>query len=597
MKRAIVRLVAVAGLVAVVQPAAAQGMKKSASVDQDAAGVGVITITGAPAERPGPFDWLSGGSTLTLRTLVQGIHKAAEDDSLKALVLKLDDATLSATQVEEIIDAIDAAQDAGKKVYVVADAYNTTDLMLAAAADESIVHHGSPVSLPGLYMEQYYLKDMFDWVGIDASFEQVGEYKGADETYTRSEPSPAWEENISQLLDSMYANVRSVIKEGQGLSDAELDSAMERAFYTSAETAVDLGLIDEATNLGTLESSLEEDLGSDVRWDTDLIAEGKGSGFDSSNPFAFFSMLSKDPSNKPTRPTIAVVHIDGVIMDGDSKESGMFGSSSVGSRTIRGVLKELQDDDLVKGVVIRVNSPGGSATASEVIWRAARDVAEEKPVYVSVGNMAASGGYYIAVSGDKIFVNPSSIVGSIGVVGGKLAMAGVFDKLHVNVIGRGRGPRAELFGSSKPWDDTQRAAVREMMTETYELFESRVSAGREGIDLDKTARGRLFTGDKAIGLEMADEIGTLTDTIESLAADLDLSTYDVLDYPGPMSIQDLLEEFSGSMVASPIQGVEQIVQNLVGEKAWPVVRQRIDAAVMLRDQPVMLMDPNVLIFR
>lgn len=597
MNRSVLRMVAAAGVIALVQPAAAQGMKKSASVDLTSAGVGVITISGAPAERPGPFDWLSGESTMTLRSLVQGIQKATADDGLRALVLKLDDAALGATQVEEIVDAIKDAQHAGKTVYVVADGYSTTGLMLAAAADESIVHHGSPVSLPGLYMEQYYLKDMFEWVGIEASFEQVGEFKGADETYTRSEPSPEWDQNISQLLDSMYDNVRSVIKDGNGLSDAELDAAMERAFYTSAETAVDLELIDRSTNLGSLEEVLEEDLGADVRWNTKLIAEGTGSAFDAANPFAMLSMLSKDPSNKPVRDTIAVVHIDGVIMDGDSSEGGLFGSQSVGSRTIRGVLKELEDNDLVKGVVMRINSPGGSATASEVIWRAVRDVAEEKPVYVSVGNMAASGGYYIAVSGDKIFVNPSSIVGSIGVVGGKLAMEGVFDKVHVNVVGRGRGPRAELFGSTKPWDASQRAAVREMMTETYDLFTSRVEAGREGIELDKTARGRLFTGDKAIGLKMADEIGSLTDTIEALADRLDLDSYDVLDYPGPMSLQDLLEQFSGGMVASPISGIGAALQQIVGPEAWPAISQRIDAAVMMRGQPVMLLDPTVLIVK
>ena len=597
MNRSIVRLVGAAGLIAIAQPALAQGLKKSTSVDLTSAGVGVITISGAPGERPGPFDWLSGETTLTLRTLVQGIQKAAEDDGLRALVLKLDDAALGATQVEEIVDAIKDAQHAGKTVYVVADGYNTTDLMLAAAADESIVHHGSPVSLPGLYMEQYYLKDMFEWVGIQASFEQVGEFKGADETYTRSEPSPEWDQNISQLLDSMYDNVRAVIKDGNGMSDAELDAAMERAFYASAETAVQLELIDRSTNLGTLEGILEDDLGAEVRWNTKLITEGTGSAFDASNPIAILSMLSKDPSNKPVRDTIAVVHIDGAIMDGDSAEGGLFGSSSVGSRTIRGVLKELQDDDLVKGVVLRINSPGGSATASEVIWRAVRDVAEEKPVYVSVGSMAASGGYYIAVSGDKIFVNPSSIVGSIGVVGGKLAMSGLFDKMHVNVVGRGRGPRAELFGSSKPWDASQRAAVREMMTETYDLFTSRVEAGREGIELDKTARGRLFTGDKAIDLKMADEIGSLTDTIEALADTLELGGYDVLDYPGPLSFKDLFKQFSGGMVASPVSGIGAALQQIVGPEAWPVVRQRLDAAIMMRGQPVMLLDPAVLIVK
>ena len=597
MNRRIGRLLALAGVIAVAQPSLAQGMKKSNSFDVDTAGVGVITISGAPAERPGPFDWISGENTLTLRSLVKGIEKAAGDDGLRALVLKLDDAALSATQVEELIGAIEDAQDAGKTVYVVADTYNTTGLMLAAVADESIVHYGSPVSLPGLYMEQYYLKDMFDWVGIEASYEQVGDYKGADETYTRSEPSPEWQQNISQLLDSMYANVREILKDGNHMSDSELDSAMEKAFYTSAETAVELDLLDRSTNLGELEEVLEDDLGGDVKWTTNLIDQGSGSSFDSSNPFAIFSMLSKDPTNKPVRPTIAVVHIDGVIMDGDSSEGGLFGSKSVGSRTIRGVLKEVGDNDLVKGVVIRINSPGGSATASEVIWRAVREVADEKPVYVSVGNMAASGGYYIAVSGDKIFVNPSSIVGSIGVVGGKLALEGAYNKVHVNVVGQGRGPRAALFGSSKPWDASQRAAVRDMMTETYELFTSRVEEGRDGIDLDKTAKGRIFTGNKAIGLKMADEIGSLTDTIESLADELEMSNYDVLDYPGPMNFEDLMKQFTGGMVSSPIKGVESVVQGIVGPQAWPAVRERIDGAVMLKNQPVMLMDPNILIIK
>ncbi len=597
MKRSISSLIALAGAAAIALPAVSQSAKKSSSNRSNRAEVGVITIAGTPSERPGPFDWLSGEATPTLRSLVLGIKAAAEDDDLRALVVKLDDAAIGASHVEELRSAFQIAQDAGKKIYVVADSYSTTGLMLAAAADESIVHHGSPVSLPGLYMEQYYLNDMFKWIGAEASFEQVGQYKGADETYTRTEPSAPWEENISQLLDSMYSNIRGSLMDGNGLSSEELDKAMEKAFYTSAETSVELGLLDRTANLGRLEDMLEDDLGDPIRWNTSLIESNAGMTIDPSNPFAMFSMLSKDPSNNPTRPTIAVVHIDGVIMDGDSTEGGLFGSSAVGSRTIRGILKELEDDDDVKGVVIRINSPGGSATASEVIWRAARDVAEDKPVYVSVGSMAASGGYYIAVAGDKIYVNPSSVVGSIGVVGGKVATAGVYDKVHINVVGRGRGPHAALFGSSKPWDEAQRTVVRDMMTETYNLFTSRVTDGRDGIELGKTAEGRLFTGDKALDLNMADEIGSLTDTIEDMAEELDLAKYDVLDYPGPMSLDQLLEQFSGGMVASPIDGVAQVVQKIVGPQAWPVVKQRIDATVMLQNQPVMLLDPAVLVIK
>ncbi|NEQ50172.1 MAG: hypothetical protein F6K11_08585 [Leptolyngbya sp. SIO3F4] len=597
MKYSAGKLVALAGAVAIALPAAGQSAKKSRTADLDRAEVGLLTISGTPAERPGPFDWLSGDSTVTLRALVGGIKKAAEDDDLRAVVIKLDDAALGSTHVEELADAIADAQDAGKKVYVVADGYNTTSLMLGAVADESVIHHGSPVSLPGLYMEQYYLADMFNWIGAEASFEQVGKYKGADETYTRTEPSEAWDENITQLLDSMYGNIRSILMDGNEMSDSELDEAMQQSFYTTAETGVELGLIDTAVNLGHLEEMLEDDLGASIGWNTDLVESSGGMELDPSNPFSMLSMLSRDPSNNPVRPTIAVVHIDGVIMDGDSTEGGLFGSSSVGSRTIRGIMKDLEEDEDVKGVVLRINSPGGSATASEVIYRAARDVAEEKPVYVSVGNMAASGGYYIAVSGDRIFVNPSSIVGSIGVVGGKVATAGVFDKLHINVVGRGRGPHAELFGSSKPWDGDQRKAVRDMMTDTYNLFTSRVEAGREGIDLSKTAEGRLFTGDKGIELNMADDIGTLTDTIEAMADELGMDRYDVLDYPGPMSFDDLIESFTGGMVASPVQGMEQVLQRVVGPQGWPVVKQRIDAAVMLNGQPVMLIDPAIIVVK
>jgi len=597
MNHSISSLISLAGAVAIALPVAAQSAKKSSTSRPDRAEVGVITISGTPTERPGPFDWLAGGDSSTLRSLVLGIKAAAEDDDLRALVIKLDDAAMGATHVEELTDAIEYAQDAGKKVYVVADSYSTTGLMLAAAADESLVHQGGPISLPGLYMEQYYLSDMFKWIGAEASFEQVGQYKGADETYTRTEPSEAWNENISQLLDSMYSNIRGAIMDGNDMSSSELDTAMEQAFYTSAENGVELGLLDRAVNLGRLEEMLEDDLGELIRWNTDLVESGDGVSIDPSNPFAMLSMLSKDPSNNPTRPTIAVVHIDGVIMDGDSSEGGLFGSASVGSRTIRSILKELEDDDFVKGVVIRVNSPGGSASASEVIWRAAREVADEKPVYVSIGSMAASGGYYIAVAGDKIFVNPSSIVGSIGVVGGKIAISGVYDKLHINVVGRGRGPRAALFGSSQPWDDAQRAVIREMMTETYDLFTSRVTAGRDGIDLDETAEGRIFTGDKALGLNMADEIGSLADTIEDLADELDLTRYDVLDYPGPMSLDQLIEQFSGGMVASPIDGLAQVVQKIVGPQAWPIIKQRIDATIMLQGQPIMLLDPTVLVIR
>lgn len=581
---------------------ASTGPVSGQAVALDKAVVGLVTISGTPADRPGPFDWLRSEPTPSVRALAEAIAGVADEGEMRAVVVRLEDAVLSTTQTEELGEAIASARAAGKMVYVVGEAFGRTDLMLGSYADHVIAQRGEALSLPGMHMEEWYLRDMLEWVGIEPSFVQIGAYKGAEEPFNRSEPSGPWEENISQLLDSLYENMRGVIKRGRELSDADLDLVMERAWFANADDGVTFDLIDETMALTDLSDELASDLGAEVSWRSDLIEHAGGMALDPSNPLAVFALLSRDPSNEPVRPSVAVVHIDGPIVDGDSSEGGLFGSTSVGSRTIRRVLDDLGEEELVRGVVIRIDSPGGSATASEVIWQAARRLAAIKPVYVSVGSMAASGGYYIAVAGDRIFVNPSSIVGSIGVVSGKLPMAGLYDKLHVNVVARSRGPRAALFGS-QPWSDEEREAVRAAMTQTYDLFTSRVSAGREGIDLSRTAEGRLFTGDKAIELKMADEIGSLDRAIESVAGAVGLEQYDVLDYPGPKSLEELFEQMVPAGVSNPVSGVagglgaiEPGLRALVGP-AWPAVRQRIDAAIMLRDVPATLLEHRILSIR
>ncbi|MEL6497851.1 MAG: signal peptide peptidase SppA [Planctomycetota bacterium] len=573
----------------------------AAAFAADDAKVGLIQLSGALQDRPSPFSWLSGETELTVRSLTTAIEDNAPDKGLDAFVLQLEDAALSRSQIEEVGSALQRLRDAGVPVYVVTDTLGPTEVLLGSYADRVIAQSGTGLMLPGLYMEEMYLRDALEWVGVEPSFEQVGAYKGADEMFNNSSPSEPWSENIDQLLDSMYDNMRSQLAAGRGLDESQIDEAMTRAWLADAEDGVEVGLVDDTINLSRLTATLESDLGGDVSWISDVGLDDAGSMIDTSNPFAVFSLLSQDPGNDPSGPTIAVVHIDGAIVDGDSVQGGLFGSSSVGSRTIRRICKTLRDDDDIKGVVVRIDSPGGSATASEVIWQALTELREVKPVYVSVGSMAASGGYYIAVAGDEIYVNPSSIVGSIGVVGGKLAIAGMYDKLKINTVGRARGPHAAMFSSS-PWTAEERAFVRERITDTYELFTGRVSAGREGIELDKTAEGRLFTGNRAIELNMADEIGSLSDTIAAMADDLQLRSFDVLDYPGPQSLEDLFDQLVPGGVQSPNASsplpsvVSQAFGSMVGS-AWPELRERIDAAIMLRSSPVNLLEHRVLHIR
>lgn len=574
----------------------------AAAVALPAAGdvrVAWMELDGALAERPGPFDWLSGEATTTLTDMVGAFDAIADDDSIDGVVLRLKNPAWSAAQVEEVGQAIRRVRDTGKTVHTFADIYQPGTLRLASYTDDVLMQTGGAVFFPGMYVEEMFLADTLEMIGAKADFVQIGDYKGAEEMLVNSEPSEAWDQNITQLLDSLYAQMREEIKTNRGLSARQLDEAMSEAWFANAETGVEVGLIDSAVDRSDLTDYIRDVYDDEsVRYDTRYDPSRSKSSLDMSNPFALLQMLMQEPSNEAVRDTIAVVHIDGAIVDGESQPQSMFGGGSVGAETIRDALKDIAEDDLVRGVVIRINSPGGSAIASENIWQGVRRVAETKPVWVSVGSMAASGGYYIAVAGDKIYCAPSGIVGSIGVVGGKVVIGGVYDKLEINTVSRARGPQADLFSQTKLWTPEQRELIRERMTETYDLFAERVSQGRRGIDLSKTAEGRLFTGDDAVRLKMADEVGGLHDAITALADHAGVSKgYDVLHYPGPQSFEDLLDQFSGAFGVSAESVAVAALRQMVGETAWPALRDAMGAMSQLRTEPVLLTAPRVLIFR
>ena len=586
---------------------AAAGVVTCVGVACGEVGIGTLEIEGPMLERPDPFAWLmQEEAEPTLSEVVEILRDAGQRDDLGGVLIRLKDAQLNRAQIEEIGQAMRGVREAGKKVHVFAEGYGAIELLIGAHADEVVMQQGGVVMLPGLYMEEMYLAGTLEWMGLEADFVQVGDYKGASEALERTGPSEAWEENISGLLDGLYERMRVTLKEGRDLSDRELDEAMETAWLARGEDAIEVGLIDVELDLPDLEGHLEEGYGDEVRLRS---LKGKGRkrmGADMSNPFAFmkvFEEMFAEPRYEPTRPTVAVVHIDGAIVDGDSKRSPMSGQESVGSRTIRKELSKIEREPLIRAVVLRIDSPGGSAVASEVIWQGIRRVAEKKPVFVSIGNMAASGGYYVAVAGDRIYVDPSSIVGSIGVVGGKISLGGLYEKLHVNTVGRARGPRAEMFRSDRVWDAEQLAFVRSKMEQTYELFTQRVEQGREKIDLDETAEGRLFVGQRVVELEMADEVGSLADAIEDVALEVGLDErgrYDVMHYPGPKGLDALIEEMFGGFAGargpkSEMLGVAGVLREVVGEGNWAAVGQAVDAVVQLRDEPVLLTMPSVLI--
>jgi protease IV len=595
MNRVMTFVGAAAAAVMLLAPAATTAQSKKA---------GLLEIEGKPTARPHDMTWLTGTTDPSLRELVAAVQWAGKHKDMDTLVIRLKDAKLEWSQIEELGRAMKQAQKSGKKIAVFAENYGPGELLLGTYADSVLIQQGGAVSLPGLYMQEMFLADALGWLGVKAELVQVGDYKGASEALVNSKPSKAWDENINQLLDSMYANMRQTIKQGRTLDDAQLDAAMERVWLAFAEDAIEVGLVDAAVDLPRLGSHLAGGAG-DVSWVEVPVGSQSQMQLDSNNPFAALSsmmqMFGKPPKHGPKGPAIALLHIDGAIVDGESSSGGLFGGASVGSRTIRNALEEIFENDKIKGVVVRIDSPGGSAIASEVIWTGLRRVAEKKPVWVSVGSMAASGGYYIAVAAEQIYVNPSSIVGSIGVVGGKIAMSGLYDKLRINTVGRARGPMADLLASPEPWTAEQTARIREKMASTYDLFTRRVAAGREGIDLGKTAEGRLFTGDKAVALKMADKVGGLDESIGDLASKLGLKDYEVVDYPAPKSFAEMLEDlFKGmGMASASAQGsrseVVGLLRSAVGPEAWPAVSTSLEAMLQFRRQPVLLIMPRTLV--
>lgn len=553
---------------------------------------------------------LGGEGEHTLRDLIATLDDVATRKDLSGLVLRLKDPKLKGTQIEEIGRAMERVRKSGKKVHVFSETYGTGAVLLGCHADEMILQDGGVVSVPGISMQEMFLKDTLNWIGIQPDFVQIGAYKGAEEMFARSSPSPEWDQNISGVLDSMYEDMLSTIMKGRHMSHDEAESALGQCFWANGSRAMMAGMIDAEVDRMDLDAHLEKEYGDTVSLVNDLWVTSGPAAPDLTKMGMFqafgelMKALSEGGKRQVSRDTIALLYIDGMIVDGESERSLLGGSTSVGDLTIRKALKEIETNPLIKGLVVRIDSPGGSAVASEIIWQGLKRVsAAGKPVWVSVGSLAASGGYYCAVAGDKIYVNPGSIVGSIGVVGGKLAMDGLYTKLKANVIQRTRGPRADMMGSLHVWTPDERALIQQRMTETYNQFASRVKSGRRGIDLSKTAEGRLFVGQDAVDMKMADGVEGIEQVISGMADSLSLAegAYDVLDYPAPKSLEELIQEMLGkgsnASARAPEGAFAAAGRAALGDEVWSQVSWGVEAVLEMRHRPVMLVMPRVLMWK
>ncbi len=485
----------------------------------------------------------SGSETRTLYDLVRTLEKAAADDEIAGIALIIEQPRMGFAQIEEVTRALRSFREAGKKIYCYMDYAGNGSYALACAADHITLAQYSQLGIIGLHAEASFYKGLLGKIGVQADMVHCGAYKSALEPFTRTEPSPEAAENINWLLDGIYERWIEMLAEGRELSVEQVKALVDRA-PLQADESLESKLVDAVGSFSDFRKLIHKEFGKDVEVVKKLGDEG-GLDLDLENPFAIFQMFSEmlDKRREPAKPGIALIYIDGMIVVGKNN-SGPFGGGMAGSTTIRAAFEQAHQDENVKAIVVRVNSPGGSALASDIMWKAATRCAGEKPLIVSMGNVAGSGGYYVSIPGDMIFAEATTLTASIGVVGGKFVWSGLMeDKLGITTTEFNRGRHAGLMSMNRAWSEHERDWIMTYMTSVYEQFKGRIMSSRGDRivgNLEDMAGGRVFTGRQALELGLIDRLGGLSDAIKYATEKVGLDEYEVHVLPKQRDFTDIL---------------------------------------------------------
>ncbi len=541
----VTKSVCVLALAGLVMPAAVQAADK----------IAVFKIKGALTEQPdqsGMSAFMGSAAPTNLFDLLNTLKEARTDENLSAVIFEIEESALGFAQTQELRTQFEALRAADKDVYVYCETLSPRTLLLGSAASKLVLMPRGEVELTGMYGEALYFKNMLDKIGVQADILHCGDFKSAGEPFYLTGPSDPAKEQQNKLLDSMFEQMIALIAKSRKLEPEAVHGLMDKAIL-SAQEALDAKLVDKLAYKEQFLSDLKKQYGKDVKF-TRKYGKKKGPEIDPDNPFSMFKVFSELMRGEEDsgKPAIAVVYVDGPISGGES-EGGFFGGSDgARSETVRKAIDAAAKDESVKALLLRVDSPGGSAIASEVICEATKRFKNSgRPFIVSMGNVAGSGGYYVATLADTIFCQPGSITGSIGVVGGKLVTKGLWDWVGVTGHEYKRGKHADVMNTNRKFTDEERAIIKGMMDRVYGEFKDRVVEGRgkriKG-ELEPLAGGRVYTGKQALDIGLIDQLGGFSDAIKYTADQAQLgSKYELKVFPRPKTLGDILSEvFGGS---------------------------------------------------
>ena len=516
----------------------------------------------------------------TFYQLIQRLKKVRDDEQIKAVVLITDQVMLGRAQLEEVRSVLREIKKSGKEIIAHADSMSTYAYSLAAVADRIHMTPDGDLWLTGMFGVSLHLRGLLDKIDVTPDFLTCGDYKSASEMFMLTEPSTPANDNLNWLFDGIYDAMLAAIAEGRDVDLATVKEWVDHGLY-GAELAAEKKIIDVVAYRADLVKYLEDKLGGEIKFDRKYGK--KKSSVDLSSPLGimkfYTDLLTGSRKSKSTKPTIAIVHVEGPILAGKPPSSAFPFGASMGaySTPIRKAIDEAAADDAIKAVVLRVNSPGGSAVGSEVILAATRRSKAKKPLVVSMGDVAGSGGYYVSCAADTIYVEPSTITASIGVVGGKLATKAMWENIGVTFTNYQRGKNAGLLGSGDPFTSSERAALRAWMDDIYEVFKGHVQSSRGDRlkkDLDELAGGRVFTGQQALELGLVDKIGGLEDAIKHVAAAAGIESYEVRAVPEPKNLAEMMQEsFGGSSADEGQLSLESMSNTTLVKRLKPYLEQ------------------------
>ena len=526
-----------------------------------------MALRGPVLSSPPEFSLFAGQTQgMTLREWLQRLAKARNDESIRAVALEIDSPQMSWAQAQELADAV-ARLSAVKPVYAHLTAGDAVSYLVASAGRELTLDPAGELMITGVATEMMFFRGTLDCIGVEPQLFQIGRYKGAAEPMTRTGPSEELKGEYGKILDDLYDQLCGQIAKQRKLTVPHVRNAVDNGPF-SAQSARQYNLVDGLVERAAWKQHVVGKVtakgAASATWHGNYGAKD-AQKLDLGNPFAVFGLLMGAKAEPATKdPTVAIIHADGVIVDGQSG-SGFFGGQMVGHRTMIRCFEQVANDYNVKAVIFRIDSPGGSALASEMIYQAVRACATKKPVVASIVGVGGSGGYYIALGAQKIIADPAAITGSIGVVGGKLATTGLMEKLGISTYEIARGQNAGLW-TSRPWDERQQKIVKDLMERTYRTFTSRVAQGRGSRvkDIEKVAQGRVFTARQAVANGLIDEVGGLREALMAAQKAAGIESSNIIVLPRPKTLADLLTG-DGTSSATPIGAEAAAIRTLLAQ--------------------------------